>query len=47
MEIPRGQGHQKPKFLRESMGLNWGEGFNQKTFHGRGMDIFGTTHIQC
>ena len=41
-----GGGSQKPKYLKESMGLKWnfqraGEGVsNQKTFHGRGMDIF-------
>ena len=39
MEFSRGWvgGSQRPKFLKESMG--WGDS-NQKTFCGRGMDIY-------
>ena len=47
MEIPRdgaGGGVQKPNFLNESMTLKGNfrrdGGFNLKTFHGRGVDIF-------
>ncbi len=46
LEIPgRGWGSQKPKFLKESMNLDWtfqselGDS-TQKPFHGRGMDFF-------
>ena len=43
MEILRGWGSRRPKFCKESKGLKWEfqrGGLNQKTFSGRGMDIF-------
>ncbi len=51
LEIPRGRGSQKTKFLKETMGLNRnfqrsGGDSNQKPSQGRGMDIFsGTTQF--
>jgi len=47
-------GLKRPKFLKESMSLNWnfqrGGGSNQKnppSGRGGGMDIFWNTHITC
>jgi len=45
LEILRRRGSYRPKFLKESMSLNWnlqrvGGGSNQKILCGRSMDIF-------
>ena len=50
MEILRGWGVSKPKFEKESTGLNWNfqrdDSNQKKTFHGRGMDILWNNTIK-